>query len=253
MKKQEIKRVVRITLIMSFCALLFFVIVLTVSKKLDNRFIPGNITNLTPGAANDNNMKDVAAWSLFVIDKYDNLTGVYIAELDCLNGKWRLSALPLDTRLNISVNLYKELIKENVATPQLCSLLELYKCFDKTVAVDYTEKAVNELLPFKPDYRLVMPEEVFLEIFRENPEKYAYSYFLRDGLEEKIRQSGSMQGFMKEILEQCTCSISLKKHLYYLETFEGLSNLDVSCRLIPGSRHNYGYEVKADLNDFYKR
>lgn len=251
MKKSDIKRVVRITLITAFCALLFFIIVLFISKWLDENYASNEFGDITPGAESDRiNPKEVATELIFVKNG-DELAGIYLAEIDCINVRWRLTVIPLDTRLTLSTELYKECVKSNVSAPQITTAGELYKFFSEARATEILQLAMGEVLPFKPDYVLNMPNEVFAGIFRENPEKYSYAYFLADGFSGQITEAGGMKKYMTNVLSQCTGTLTLKQQLFYLETFEDLTNLRVSCRLIPGERHNNGYVIDVTTADFY--
>jgi len=253
-KKSDIQRVARITLITAFCALLFFIVVMILTQKLDNKYISGEYASLTPqptSAALE--LKDVSATLIFVTGEEGGLSGLYLAELDCINVKWRLTVIPLDSRLTLSVDLYKKALKENVSAPQLTTVGEFYKYFEEKTAVDMTTAAISEIITISPDYYLLMPEEVFYGMFKQKPESYSYSYFLKEDLEGTILKGGGMQRYMTSILEKCSGSLKVKDYLYYLESFENLTNLDISCRLIPGEQHNNGYEISADRKDFFTK
>ena len=91
------------------------------------------------------------------------------------------------------------------------------------------------------DYYTVMPKQCCDVIIKENAHTYAYDGFLQENLQEQIIASGSMKAYLTALWEQCECSVSVNSRMFYLETYEGLTNLKVSCQLVAGERHNNGY------------
>ena len=126
---------------MTLFALLFFVVVMTVTgyfnTKYGNSLIPGSIVPVT-GTPTPEPPQAVAADIVLVTDDDGALTAAFIAETDCINILWRMDVIPLDTRLELSMSLYKECVLINVQTPQFLTVGELFKYFSGDNAINLT-------------------------------------------------------------------------------------------------------------------
>ena len=186
-------------------------------------------------------LPEVAIQALFVTDEDGELTRCYFTVLDCLEEKLEFYVVPLDTRLQLSTELYQALVTKNTRLAQVNTLQGLYRCFTPDEAAEYTVKVLDEAVGVKTDYYTVMPEKCCELILKENAEDYAYGTFFKDDLQAQVTEAGSMKAYLTGIWEQCICSVSVESKLYYLETYEGLTNLRVSCRTVAGEQHNNGY------------
>lgn len=250
---KALKRVVIITFWMTLCILLFFVIVAGMGKQSDEiaSSAASHGPTPTPGTLSEPPLK--ATEMIFVTNDDGTLSACYLSEIDCQNGMWRLNVIPTDTRIEMSAGLYKTLSRENVAVPQIATLSELYRAFPGNTAPDNCFAALSELINFTPDSRLVISALEFGRIIKNGPENYQYDSFLADGLHDEIRAAGGMMHFIESFLSGKQTSLPIRARLFYLETFENLTNLRISCRLIPGERHNNGYLVRTDIGDFFEK
>lgn len=191
-------------------------------------------------------LTEQALQAVFVTEETGVLCGCFYTMLDCLEGRMEFYVVPLDTRLHLSTALYTELVTKNAKLAQVNTLEGVYRCFAAAQAAEYTLKALDEAIGVQTDYYTVMPKTCYDRILKEEPYTYAYDAFLQDNLEEQVRAAGSLKAYLSGLWEQCECSISAQSRLYYLETYEGLTNLRVSCRLVAGERHNNGYVPKGN-------
>jgi len=186
-------------------------------------------------------LPEIAQQAVFVTEEDGTLCGCFYTKLDCLEERMEFYMVPLDTRLYLSTELYQELVTKNAKLAQVNTLEELYCCFAVEEAAGCAVKAVDEAVGVQSDYYTVMPKRCYDKIIKEEAETYAYAGFLQDTLQEQVVTAGSMKAYLAGLWEQCECSVSMESRLYYLETYEGLTNLRVSCGLIAGERHNNGY------------
>lgn len=249
---KAVKRAVFITLFLTLCVLLFFVVVKTLSKWSDSLVKSDSLRSGKAEVADAPNPPEIATEIIFVTDD-DELAGCYLSELDTLNVRWRLNVIPLDTRISLSASLYRELAKNNVTVPQVATLSELYRSLTGDKAAADCTKVVSELLGFTPTSMLVLPAKDFEKVIRKSPEQYVYADFLTESFIEEISGETGLWTFFASFFEGRESSLSTAQRLFYLETCESLTNQRISCRLIPGTRHNNGYEVKTTTDDFYRR
>lgn len=188
-------------------------------------------------------LPELALQIVFVTEEDGTLCGCFYAMLDCIKGKMDFYMVPLDTRLLLSTELYRELVTKNTRLAQVNTLEGLYRCFAAEEAAECTVKALDEAVGVRTDYYSVMPKACYDRIIKAEAHTYAYAEFLQDDLREQVMAAGSMKAYLTGLWEQCECSVSAASRLYYLETYEGLTNLRVSCRLVAGEQHNNGYVV----------
>ncbi|MBO7402064.1 MAG: hypothetical protein J6U10_03630, partial [Lachnospiraceae bacterium] len=122
-------------------ALLFFAVVMGVTGIVGK--IAGDpVPTFAPKPIEEaKEIQVVSADLVLVTDGAGGLYAAFLAELDCVNLYWRMNVIPLDTRLEISPTLYRECVKENVSTPQLTTIAELYKCLPGESAARLTLSA----------------------------------------------------------------------------------------------------------------
>ena len=201
----------------------------------------GNNELLQPEAECLVPLPEIAQQAVFVTEEDGTLCGCFYTKLDCLEERMEFYMVPLDTRLYLSTELYQELVTKNAKLAQVNTLAELYRCFTAEEAAGCAVKAVDEAVGVQSDYYTVMPKECYDKIIKEEAERYTYAGFLQDTLQEQVITEGSMKAYLTRLWEQCECSVSMESRLYYLETYEGLTNLRVSCTRIAGEQHNNGY------------
>lgn len=190
-------------------------------------------------------LPELAIQAVFVTDEDGTLCGCFYTLLDCMEGTLEFYTVPLDTRLNLSTELYRELVTKNTKLAQVNTLEGVYRCFDTAEAAECTVKALDEAVGVKTDFYSVMPKSCYDSIMKEDAHAYAYDAFLQENMEEQVKAAGSMKAYLTGLWEQCECSVSVESRLYYLETYEGLTNLRVSCRQAAGEQHNNGYVLEG--------
>lgn len=191
-------------------------------------------------------LPELALQAVFVTEEDGTLCGCFYTMLDCVEGKLDFFMLPLDTRLHLSTELYQELVTKNTRLAQVNTLAGLYRCFEAEEAAACTVKALDEATGVQADYFTVMPKICYDGIIKEDAHTYLYDAFLQPELKEQVIAAGSMKAYLSSLWEQCECSVSVESRLYYLETYEGLTNLRVSCTLAAGEQHNNGYVLKGN-------
>ena len=206
----------------------------------------GNSVQQQTGEAYPAFLPDAAVQVVFVTEEDGTLYRCFYTGLDCIRGRLEFYVVPLDTRLNLSTELYRELVTKNTRLAQVNTLEGLYRCFAAEEAGECTVKALDEAVGVRADYYSVMPKSWHDRIMKENAHTYAYDAFLQDDLREQVKEAGSMKAYLTGLWEQCECSLSVESRLYYLETYEGLTNLRVSCSLIAGEQHNNGYVLEGN-------
>ena len=105
---------------------------------------------------------------------------------------------------------------------------------------------LDEAVGVSNDYYTVMPQNSCERILKAAAHTYAYDDFLQEDLQTQVIEAGSMKAYLAGLWEQCESSVSIGSKLYYLESYEGLTNLSVTCRRIAGEQHNNGYVLKGD-------
>ena len=191
-------------------------------------------------------LPELALQAVFVTEEDGTLCGCFYTMLDCAEGKMELFVLPLDTRLHLSTELYQELVTKNTRLAQVNTLVGLYRCFDVEEAAECTVKALDEAVGVRADYFTVMPKLCYDKMIKEDAHTYLYDAFLQPELKEQVIEAGSMKAYLSSLWGQCECSVSIESRLYYLETYEGLTNLSVSCTLAAGEQHNNGYVLTGN-------
>ena len=192
-------------------------------------------------------MPDVAVQAVFVTGEDGELYSCFYTLLDCMEKSLEFYMIPSDCRLQLSSGLYQELVTKNTKVAQVNTLEGLYRSFDKAEAAGCTVQALEEAIGITADYITIMPKTCYDRLMKEDPYTYAYDGFLQDDLKETVMASGSMKAYLTGIWEECESSVALESKLYYLETYEGLTNLTVSCRMIAGEKHNNGYVLDGGL------
>lgn len=186
-------------------------------------------------------LPDMALQAVFVTAEDGTLCECYYTELDCREQSMTLYMVPMDTRLQLSTELYHELSMKNAKLAQINTLAALYRSFTAEDAPECVVKALDEALGVRTDFYLVMPKVCYDRIVKADAHTYAYAEFLQEDLQTQIMAAGSMKAYLTGLWEQCKSSASVESRMYYLETYEGLTNLRISCRLVAGERHNNGY------------
>lgn len=250
MKKGSARKLIRSMILALLMAIVFFAVLICGTRWINKRFgidrnrevmgqMESPMQNLAEG--NVQPLPEVAIQAVFVTDEEGELTRCFYTRLDCLEGELEFYIVPLDTRLQLSTLLYQELVTKNTQLAQVNTLQSLYHCFTPEDAAGCTVKALDEAVGVKTDYVTVMPERCCELILKDDAASYAYDAFLRENLQAQVMEAGSMKAYLTGIWEQCKCSASVESKLYYLETYEGLTNLSVSCRTVAGEQHNNGY------------
>lgn len=206
----------------------------------------GNKVPVQTEAEHTEILPERALQTVFVTEEDGTLCGCFYTMLDCMEGRLEFYMVPLDTRLHLSTVLYMELVTKNAKLAQVNTLEGLYRCFTSEEAAECVLKALGEAVGVQADYYTVMPRACYERIMKEEAYTYAYDAFLQDDLTEQVLDAGSMKAYLSNLWEQCECSVSAESRLYYLETYEGLTNLRVSCRMLAGERHNNGYVPKGN-------
>ena len=256
MKKGFFKRLISGMMIALTLAALFCVVLLGGIKGLGALFVVRgdreafqptvNNSLIQIGADKTKPMPDVAIQAVFVTDEEGRLCRCFYTLMDCQTERLEFYMVPLDTRLQLSIALYQELVTKNATLAQVNTLEGLYRCFTTAEAAACTVKALDEAIGVQSDYYTVMPQSSCERILKTDAHTYAYDDFLQDNLQEQVIASGSMKAYLSDLWEQCESSASIGSRLYYLESYEGLTNLSVSCRMIAGERHNNGYGLKGN-------
>lgn len=187
-------------------------------------------------------LPDIAVQIVFVIDEEGNLDRCFYTRLNCLQGRMDFYMVPTDIRLQLSIQLYQDLVTKNAQLAQVNTLEGLYRSFPSDDAPECAARALSEAVGVSEDYYTVMPKQCCDVIIKENAHTYAYDGFLQENLQEQIIASGSMKAYLTALWEQCESNVSAASRLYYLETYEGLTNRNVSCKMVAGERHNNGYQ-----------
>ena len=256
MRKGFFKRVISGMLAALTLAALFGMIVLCGIKGFGALFVVrGDREVLQPEAGNTliqmgkdkaKPMPDVAIQAVFVTDEEGELCRYFYTLMDCQTETLGFYMVPLDTRLQLSTALYQEMVTKNAKLAQVNTLEGLYRCFTAQEAAGCVVKALDEAIGISTDYYTVMPRSVCECILKADAHTYAYDDFLQDDLQAKVVAAGSMKAYLTDLWEQCESNVSIESKLYYLESYEGLTNLSVSCRRIAGEQHNNGYVLKGD-------
>lgn len=186
-------------------------------------------------------LPELALQAVFVTEEDGTLCNCFYTRLDCIKGRLEFYMVPLDTRLQLSTELYRELVTKNTKLAQVNTVEGLYRCFSAEEAAECTVKALDEAVGVCTDYFTVMPKTCYDRIIKEEAHTYVYAEFLQPDLQEQVQMAGGMKAYLTNLWEQCECSVSPESRMYYLETYEGLTNLRVFCTLIAGERHNNGY------------
>ncbi len=257
MKQNSAVRVVRIALGTACCALLFFITMMIVPAMIHGIFAvnSGGTLGLTVvtelPVSSDKKAKENAVQIVFVTGEASGtLNHVFLTVIDCKKVSLRFMEIPSDTRLTLSTALYQKMILVNASVPQITSLSSLYGYFESARAYDMVLEALEEILPVRPDYYTIMPEQVYLQFINESMKSSTYTDFLREDLMEQVRKSGGMKAYLCSIWEQCESDLSVSEKMFYLETYEGLSNRSISYCIIPGESHNNGYIISVE-KDFF--
>lgn len=256
MKKGIFKRLISGMLAALTLAALFCVVLLTGIKGFGTLFVVradrevlqtnGNDALVQAGADKVKPMPDVAIQAVFVTNEEGGLCRCFYTLLDCQTETLEFYMIPLDTRLQLSIALYQELVTKDAKLAQVNTLEGLYRCFPATEAAACTVKALDEAIGVHADYYTVMPENSCGHILKAEAHTYAYDDFLQDDLQARVVAAGSMKAYLTDLWEQCESDISIESRLYYLETYEGLTNLSVRCKKVAGERHNNGYVLKGN-------
>jgi len=252
MKKGFLGKLIRGMLVSLVLAGLFGVVLVCGMKCVRGRFSLREYNTVQAGnllhQVNTEGVKpmpDIAVQTVFVEGEDGTLCSCFYTMLDCIEERLDFYMVPTDTRLQLSAELYQELVTKNTKLAQVNTLEGLYRCFDEADAAGCAVKALEEAVGVTADYVTVMPQSCYEGLIKEEAHTYAYDGFLREELQENVIASGSMKAYLTNIWEQCESSVSPECKLYYLETYEGLTNLSVSCRMIAGERHNSGYVLKG--------
>ncbi len=216
--------------------------------RTDSEAFPPTVNNtlISIGTDKAKPMPDVAIQAVFVTDEEGSLCRCFYTLMDCQTEMLEFYMVPLDTRLQLSIVLYQELVTKNAKLAQVNTLEELYRCFTAEEAAACAVKVLDEAVGVCADYYTVMPQSSCDRILRADAHTYAYDDFLQDDLQSQVIAAGSMKAYLSDLWEQCESSVSIESRLYYLESYEGLTNLSVSCRMIAGERHNNGYVLKGN-------
>jgi len=201
----------------------------------------GNKVHVQEDAESVLPLPELVMQTVFVTEEDGTLCECFYTMLDCMSGRMEFYVVPTDTRLQLSTGLYRELVTKNTRLAQVTTLEGLYRCFAAEEAAECTVKALDEAVGVSADYYTVMPKFCYDRILKEDAHTYAYADFLQTNLPEQVMAAGSMKAYLTGLWEQCESNVPAESKLYYLETYEGLTNLRVSCRLIAGERHNNGY------------
>lgn len=255
MGKGFLGKLIRSMLLALILAGLFSAVLVFGMKLLKGRFLPsetngvmeplGNSSTLTEADRVAKPLPDVVIGLVYVTDEAGDLSGCFYTVLDCLEVRLDFYMVPTDTRLQLSTELYGELVTKNTKLAQINTLEGMYRCFTAKEAPECVQKALKEAVGVTADYYTVMPEASYRSIFKEDAHTYAYDSFLQEDIQEQIIATGSMKAYLTGVWEQCECNVSWESRMYYLETYENLTNLRVSCRMIAGERRNNGYVLKG--------
>ena len=142
------KRLISGMMVAMTLAALFCVVLLGGIKGLSNLFVvsgdravsqPERNNTLTQVGTNvSKEMPDVAIQAVFVTDEEGRLCRCFYTLLDCQIEKMEFYMVPLDTRLQMSAELYQELVTKNAKLAQVNTLEGLYRCFPATEAAACT-------------------------------------------------------------------------------------------------------------------
>lgn len=255
MKKVFFKRLIAGMLVALTLAVLFCVTLLAGIKGFGALFVvrderevlqPEKDVLIQTGVEKESVMPDVAVQAVFVTDEKGALCRCFYTLMDCQTETLTFYMVPLDTRLQLSIGLYQELVTKNAKLAQVNTLEGLYRSFPAAVAADCTVKALDEAAGVCADYYTVMPQNKCDRILKADADTYAYDDFLQDDLKEQVIAAGSMKAYLSDLWEQCESNVTIASRLYYLESYEGLTNLSVRCRKAAGEQHNNGYVLKGN-------
>ena len=251
MKKNAVKKTIRTMMIATLLAVLFCVVFFIGLKWMQKQFVPDRNAVLSTMVEPDGTgsalqpqvqpLPDITVQLVFVTDEDGRLDRCFYTVLDCPEGRLDFYMVPTDVRLQLSVMLYQELVTKNAQLAQVNTLEGLYRSFTANEAPECAMQALGEAVGVSADYYTVMPKDCCNQILKENAHQYTYDSFLQENLQQAVCASGSMKAYLTALWEQCESNISVESRMYYLETYEGLTNLSVSCRMVAGERHNNGY------------
>lgn len=184
----------------------------------------------------------IYAWD----EETEEVERLLLAVLDCARVELDYVEIPADTRFTLSAALFSDLTAVNVAVPQLVTLSALYKYFGNEQAFSCGRRIVEELLGITIDAYIMLPSETYFEIFQQLPIETSLAQFYQPGLEIRLMRAGSLKQYLTELYDKSETELTLDTFLFYLETYEGLTNYKINYHTLPGSRDNAGFTLQRE-------
>ncbi len=230
-------------------SILFFV-VFTASYSLIGRYFRYDIkindsaehslTDNTDQIQTDNPgvAEETAKQLIFVTDGTGAIINCYISVLRCDTGKLYYIRIPAAAQLAVPEEILSSMGME---AGSITSLFDLYTVFQNSAAYLWGEIILEDILDFSVSYTTIYTSDIFSTLINSDIEAPEDAGAFSSELPVMILEAGGVKAYMTWLYQNSVMNISLQDRLFYLETFENLSQEDVSFQVMPGEMQNGSY------------
>ncbi|MGF7143694.1 hypothetical protein HNQ56_002121 [Anaerotaenia torta] len=223
---------------------------------------------------------DVSKNLIFCYDSKSNTISRLVLEVfHCEKKQLTYLTIPMNTRLTMSDQRYRQLTGYQPSIPQSISLSAMTGYLETPVLFDCVVLLVEELLKLPVSCYTVLPEQLYQTAFEEKElqpgttagallagteedldpsgaEPVKLEVFTRDYLEllGALEGEDKIEAYITEIYEQLSSNISVFEKMNYLESYSKTPLKEVAFTRIPGEEKNGGFymeknEAIRQLND----
>lgn len=171
------------------------------------------------------------------------ITGALLEILNTEASKLSFITIPVDGKIALPSDLYKDVLKYNSLAPQIITMERLMDCVEVNKIGSFGVKVLNSLLDIDISYYTIMDEEDFHEVFEMNSEKsyYQLSGQCMESLE--FFKEEDIITKVKEYDKLTLCNLSLNERLNYTPALDRVELDEIFYMSIGGSKEDAEQEI----------
>lgn len=205
---------------------------------------------------------DISKHLIYCVDDNGEVIKLLLEIFNCEERKLGYFTIPVETRITMSDNLYRELMLVNPSVPQIMKLSGLTKQFPEEAFYEYGVLLIEELLDMKLSYYSVVPSGLYESVFAteeavrisngmpdaeqgDGARVYPREVFSEEfmiGI-HNFKTEEELRDYLEMIYDDITSNLSFEDKMNYLESYLKLTAKNITFEVIAGENTNSAYMI----------
>lgn len=227
------KSFVLVTLLL-ITALISYKVTIMYARINETKDSPKNKENMIIEASVD----ETAVNLIYGVEKTGAIKSMVLELFNSETKNTDLITIPMNTRFAISQALSERLYDINNNIPQIITLADLHKYFDKNSIYEYGVLFIQDLLDIKISFYTAMEQTQFEELFQKKSNEEEEWFTFTDAFSEKLFQMQStkeLESFLTDYYETIQTNVTLERRKTYLAAYNEIKPIQIYYYALKGS------------------